>query len=92
MEYLVKTHLNNEVKILTPENPTQRGSHLSMSFNAVRNGHVVTADEVLELLRQHGVFADVRKPNVIRITPAPLYNNFEDVYNFIQILISILRE
>jgi kynureninase len=35
---------------------------------------------------QNGVIADWREPNVIRMAPVPMYNSFEDVYKFGQIL------
>ena len=29
-----------------------------------------------------GIIVDWREPNVIRLAPVPLYNTFEDVWNF----------
>ena len=47
-------------------------------------------DEILAplepVVRGRGIIADWREPNVIRIAPVPLYNSFEDVYHFAQIL------
>ncbi len=74
------THLDFE--IITPLDPEQRGSQLSLLFKS--NGK-----EVFEKLKEHGVIADWREPNVIRIAPVPLYNTFEDCYRFYEILKSI---
>lgn len=41
---------------------------------------------VFEALKQAGILADWREPNVIRIAPVPLYNRFEDVYHFGQLI------
>ena len=33
-----------------------------------------------------GVIADWREPDVIRVSPVPMYNSYEDVYRFVEIL------
>ena len=33
---------------------------------------------------------DMRVPEVIRIAPFPLYNTFEDVWNFVQMLRDVI--
>jgi len=47
---------------------------------------------VFEALKQHGVLADWREPNVIRVAPVPLYNTFSDVFTFGQIVKAILNK
>jgi kynureninase len=47
--------------------------------------------EVFDALKQNGVLADWREPNVIRIAPVPLYNSFEDVFNFGKIINNVIN-
>jgi kynureninase len=65
--------------IITPRNIHERGAQLSIRL---RPGFL---DPVLEHLDAEGVIVDERKPDVIRVAPAPLYNTFLDVWNFCDI-------
>jgi kynureninase len=65
--------------ILTPESEEERGCQVSMLM--LQNGK-----EIYHALKKHGVLGDWREPDVIRVAPVPLYNTFEDVYRFGQIL------
>jgi kynureninase len=47
--------------------------------------------EVFEALKQNGVIADWREPNVIRVAPVALYNTFEEIYHFGEIVQRILK-
>ena len=68
-------------RIITPRDPAQRGTQLSVVF-ANEELH----DAVIAALEAGGVLCDKRKPNVIRVAPVPLYSRFEDVWRFMQIL------
>lgn len=46
--------------------------------------------EIFDALRKNGVIVDWREPNVIRVAPVPLYNTFEEVYTFGEIIKAIL--
>jgi kynureninase len=75
----INTKFNNCLEIITPKDVNQRGCQLSI----VAHG----SDKVLfDKLSENGVVADWREPNVIRVAPVPLYNNFEDVFRFGKIL------
>jgi kynureninase len=45
---------------------------------------------LFQALTDKGVVADWREPNVVRLAPVPLYNSYEDVFRFGQILDSLL--
>ncbi len=86
--HFVLNDINNRqadkvLEIITPPNETERGCQVSMLM--LKNGK-----EIFNELTKHGVIADWREPNVIRIAPVPLYNSFEDIYRFGKIINDIL--
>lgn len=78
LEALVKAHLDAAIEILTPADPGRRGAQLSLR---VRGGRE-QGRALFEFLAANGVLGDWREPDVIRISPAPLYNRFTDVLAF----------
>jgi kynureninase len=48
--------------------------------------------QIFDALIDQGVIGDWREPNVIRVAPVPLYNTFEDVWKFGNIIEIILNE
>jgi len=62
--------------IITPPDPESRGAQLSLLFLPQGTG---VMDKVFVGLKEWGVIGDDRKPDVIRLAPAPLYNTEEDV-------------
>lgn len=80
----INTNDNNILEVLTPRAENERGCQLSI---LIKNN----AKQVFDHLKQQGVICDWREPGVIRIAPAPLYNSFMDVYQFGQILQSLIR-
>lgn len=70
-----------KVEIITPKE--NKGCQVSMLM-------LDKGKEVFEALKQNGVIADWREPNVIRVAPVPLYNSFEDVYIFGEIIKHII--
>jgi kynureninase len=65
--------------VFTPKNSKERGCQLSI---AVKHD----GKKVFTKLTKAGVIADWREPGVIRVAPVPLYNTFEDVFLFSEIL------
>ena len=77
--YLINSDDNHSVKIITPKTPDQRGCQLSIQMK--------TPDKRLfQYLGENGIRVDWREPDVIRVAPVPLYNSFEEVWNFNRIL------
>lgn len=73
-------------RIITPSDPRQRGAQLSV---LLRDGLI---DPIGARLKEAGIVCDQRKPGVIRVAPAPLYNTFEDVWMFMNVFEAALRE
>ena len=73
------------IEIITPRNEKEKGCQLSLQMRK-------KGKEVFDALIKHGVMADWREPDVIRIAPVPLYNSFLDVFKFGQIVKAILNQ
>jgi kynureninase len=65
----------NSLEIITPRDQSQRGCQLSILAHGRGRG-------LFEKLTEGGAITDWREPNVIRCAPVPLYNSFEDIYQF----------
>ena len=59
-------------ELITPES---HGAQLSLLLHG-------EGKELFNKISEKGVVVDWREPNVIRLAPTPLYNSFEDVYEF----------
>lgn len=73
-------------RIITPGNPLERGSQLSLLLRAG------LMERVSARLAKGGVVIDVRKPDVIRVAPVPMYCRFEDVLRFVEVFRNALEE
>jgi len=72
-------------KIITPKNKEERGCQLSI----VCKGN---AKAIFNYLTENGVIGDWREPNVIRLSPVPLYNTFKEVFETGRILASSVEK
>jgi kynureninase len=85
LESLIRTHLGHVLQIVTPASPVERGCQLSLRVIGGRGMTGRSAGRALfEFLASRGVLGDWREPDVIRISPAPLYNNHTDVLRFVR--------
>jgi kynureninase len=72
------------IEVITPADENARGCQVSMLM--LKNGK-----EIFKALSDEGVIADWREPNVIRVAPVPLYNTFEEVWKFGEIIRDLLK-
>ncbi len=87
LEELLLDRLADRISLITPAEPSERGSQLSLQ---IRPGKKLPK-QVFEDLESRGVVCDWRYPNVIRVAPVPLYNSFLDVANFIERLEEVAK-
>lgn len=78
LDFLLQHHLAPVISSITPENA--RGCQLSLVVANTR----LDPRAVFAKLEEQNVIVDWREPNVIRAAPVPLYNSFEDVFEFVQ--------
>ncbi|HSP80248.1 MAG TPA: kynureninase [Myxococcaceae bacterium] len=85
LEFLLERLPPGFVRSITPREPSQRGTQLSLRFSKEPR-------KLLEKLGAAGVVCDFREPDIIRAAPAPLYCSFLDVYRFVEVLESHARD
>ncbi len=74
LEFLIQSQNGETIRLITPEDPSQRGCQLSLQ--------VAGADRSLfQALIAQDIICDWREPNILRMAPVPLYNTFEDVFD-----------
>ncbi|MEV3926513.1 kynureninase [Actinomadura coerulea] len=70
-------------EVVTPSDPAERGAQLSV--------RVVDAGGLVRRLAEaHGVVADAREPDVVRLAPVPLYCTFHDCHRAAAALADLL--
>jgi kynureninase len=72
-------------EVITPRDPARRGAQLSVRMHRLDAGKVSAA-----LRNDHGVYADARQPDVIRLAPAPMYCTYHDCWRAARALAEVL--
>jgi kynureninase len=76
---LLESFAHGRFEIITPREDSAHGAQLSLRF-------FEGARDVFEMLEADGIIGDFRAPDVIRASPAPLYNSFADALAFAEAL------
>lgn len=82
---LLDARADPRVQVITPRDPASRGCQISL-----RVGDKARA--VNQALRARGSICDYRRPDVIRVAAVPLYNSFEDLFHFVELLTGALDD
>ncbi|TCV97172.1 kynureninase [Luteibacter rhizovicinus] len=84
LEWLVRERLAETLEVVTPADPSQRGAQLSIRVRAGRDA----GRSLFDYLMANGIIGDWREPDVIRISPTPLYNRFSDCLGFAEAVVA----
>ena len=82
--YTLLNKISN-LSIITPSRTEQRGAQLSIRIKNFDKS-------IYTKLLDNGYICDYRKPDILRIAPAPLYNTFKEIYDFSTFLNSLINE
>lgn len=75
----VLSDFTDHLTIITPKTVADRGCQLSIIVK--ENGK-----KLFDYMNENGIMPDWREPDVIRMSPVPMYNSFEDVYKIGEVL------
>ncbi|HLF30457.1 MAG TPA: kynureninase [Xanthomonadales bacterium] len=74
--------LADVLQIITPLQPERRGCQLCLRVLAGRDA----GRDLFTCLESAGAVPDWREPDVVRVTPVPLYNNYEDCARLVRMM------
>ena len=87
MEALLREECGEVCDIVTPPS---RGAMLSLRFHSPEGpegpGGPKTPKELVDFLSREGAIVDFREPDIIRLTPAPLYTRDEDLLEIVSLI------
>jgi kynureninase len=78
LEALIGRDCADVLQVVTPKEPARRGCQLSLRVAGGRE----RGRALFEHLESIGIIGDWREPDVIRISPVPLYNSHADIRRF----------
>jgi kynureninase len=79
LEALIGRDCADVLQVVTPKEPARRGCQLSLRVAGGRE----RGRALFEHLESIGIIGDWREPDVIRISPVPLYNSHADIRRFV---------
>jgi kynureninase len=77
LEFLLEGIASPKFSIITPRKPGRRGAQISIRIPD-------KGKAFCEELAGAGVIGDWREPDILRVAPVPLYNSYQDVYEFVR--------
>jgi len=85
LEFLLNKLEKGNFQIITPEDPLKRGCQLSLLLRE-------KGESIFNDFSKNNISVDWREPDVMRISPVPLYNSFSDVFKLYEVLKKSLQE
>jgi kynureninase len=79
--------VDGPIEVITPRDPQRRGAQLSVRIVCGGAAHVAR-----RMRHEHGVVADAREPDIIRLAPVPLYSTYHDCWRAADALAAALRD
>lgn len=80
------THFSDALQVVTPAEPARHGCQLSLRVREGRDA----GRRLFEGLQARGIVVDWREPDILRISPVPLYNSHGDIARLLMGLAELL--
>jgi kynureninase len=85
LEFLLSRGCRGQFSIITPDDPSRRGAQISIRVPNLK-------PDFSDKLALAGAVCDFRGPDILRISPAPLYNSFHDVHRVVRLFLETVEK